>query len=283
MSRNFGIVVDSMTLKGFKQKIFKDASLVSLSFLIGDMTISDLKYSTKELINFSAGKRIKLLNPAPELFIKAFEEQKSLGYEKVIYLASHGSLTDCLHSAELAKTILNDSNFIILDTKTFGPGIVRMLELLDYFNNQGLELGTILEKIQKTINEGELYFTSHDLKPFVTPRLESSKFKQKVSRIIPYTYVISLKQGVFKLEKKYLTQGRVEKFFLERISQRMILSPQHVKIFHNTIPSKSKELQHEVHHQFKEVITSLYGELSFAVGKDLGSKSVGIYLSDYEV
>jgi fatty acid-binding protein DegV len=283
MSRNFGIVVDSMTLKGFKQKIFKDAGLVSLSFLIGSMTISDLKYSTKELINFSAGKKIKLLNPAPELFIKAYEEQKSLGYEKVIYLASHRELTDCMHSAELAQTILNDPNFIIIDTKTFGPGIVRMLELIDYFNNQGMELSSILDKIQKTIDEGELYFTSTDFKPFVTPHQETSKFKQRVSKIIPHTYIISLKQGIFKLEKKYLTSVSVEKFFLERIKQRMILSPQHVKIFHNTLPSKSKELQHEVHHQFKEVITSLYGELSFAVGKDLGSKSVGIYISDYEV
>jgi len=73
MVREFGIVVDSTTQTGFKQKIFKDASVVSLSFIVGDMTIVDLKYSTRELFNFSNGKHIKLLNPTPEQFIKSFD------------------------------------------------------------------------------------------------------------------------------------------------------------------------------------------------------------------
>ena len=283
MVREFGIVVDSTTQTGFKQKIFKDASVVSLSFIIGDMTIVDLKYSNRELFNFSNGKDIKLLNPTPEQFIKAFDEQKALGYEKVVYLASAQVLNECYRNARLAQTILNDPNIFIIDTKTFGPGIVRLLELMDFYHQNDLRINDILKNLTKSIEESEIYFTTPHLKPFVEQR-ETNKFKDTLVKIMPFTYIIAMKQGQFRLVKRVVGNQGVEAFFIEKTKQRMQFELQpYTQVFHTTLVAKAKELQHELHHNFPEATALLYGELSFSIAKDLGMKSIGIYLSDNEV
>ena len=283
MVREFGIVVDSTTQTGFKQKIFKDASVVSLSFIVGDMTIVDLKYSTRELFNFSNGKDIKLLNPTPEQFIKAFDEQKKLGYEKVVYLASAQSLNECYRNARLAQTILNDPNIIIVDTKTFGPGVHRLLELMDYYHQNDLKINDILKKLTKSIEESEIYFTTPHLKPFIEHH-EANKFKEKLIHMMPFTYIVGMKQGQFRLAKRVVGHKGVEAFFIEKAKQRMQfeLKP-YTQVFHTTLVAKAKELQHELHHHLPDASALLYGELSFSVAKDLGMKSIGIYISDNEV
>src|SRR5690606_35896821 len=108
---------------------------------------------------------------------------------------------------------------IVLDTKTFGPGVVRLLELIDYYHQKELKINDIIKKLSRTIDESETYFTTSQPKPFVEQR-ETNKFKDTLIKMMPFTYIIAMKQGQFKLVKRVVGKQGVEDFFIEKTKQK---------------------------------------------------------------
>src|SRR5690606_22630178 len=79
--RKFGLITDSLNQGNYKKYIFKDASIVSLSFLGGSREIHRLDESNLDLFDMFKNESFDLMKPNLDQFIKAFKKQKALGYE----------------------------------------------------------------------------------------------------------------------------------------------------------------------------------------------------------
>ncbi len=275
--RTFGVVVDSTTNNKFSEQIFKDASIVSLSFMVGEKTFNDGELPD-DLPNKQA---VKVLAPTPEQFIKAFDQQRVLGYQTIICLLSAGRLSDAVRNAVLAKTIQNDENIIIIDTKTFGPGIHYLLEMLDYYNNKQLKLKDILMKLEEKIASGITYLLTDNISK-ISILNSPNKGMQVLTKLLPIYYALTF-DGGFKVIKHVFGKSSINNFLKEIVSQYngFGVTP-YVKIMHTSNIGAAKILQHEIHTKLKDAKVVLYGEIPQAVAHILGKYNIGVFIGNNE-
>lgn len=274
--RTFGIIVDSTTNNKFIEQIYKDASFVSLSFMVGEKT-----YNEQEISNLPDKKDVKILSPLPEQFIKAFSQQRALGYQKIICLLSSGELSDTVRNGILAKTIENDDDIIIMDTKTFGPGIHYLLEVLDYYDNKQLKFNDILMKLEEKIASSITYVLTDDISKIgiLNP---ASKGIGVLTKLLPIYYALTF-DGEFKVIKHVFGKSSIHNFLKEIAAKYNVFgSPPYVKIMYTSDIEAAKTLQHEIHTKLKEAKVVLYGAIPQAVAHLLGKYSIGIFIGNNE-
>lgn len=276
--REFGLIVDSSVQSNFKEVIFKDATIVSLSFIMNDQKYLDNQINNEDLFIENKHKKVTLMNQKPEAFIQAINYQKSLGYEKVLLLLSANHLTNAYNQALLAKTILNDANIFILDSNTFGPGIQFLLEMLDYYVKKNLRLSEIIDKMNQKISQGKTIIITKDITGI---KLLKSKFE--VPRLLFPTNIISFNKS-FKLEKQIISKKDIYKYLI-----KMILSTNdfgiksYIKICYSTNVFESKVLHHELCNALTDDNVTLYGALSSSISLLFGKDAIGIYIGNEAV
>src|SRR5690606_559034 len=135
-------------------------SVVSLSFMLEDHEVLNHQVTPYELIN---AKKLSVISPKPESFIKAYEEQKNLGYKDVFIFVSSTYFSDSLNQAILAKTILGKPDFHIIDTKTFSSGINQILYQLTLPDNYDESALAIKSKIDTLIKTNQTILVTRDL------------------------------------------------------------------------------------------------------------------------
>lgn len=265
--RKFGIVVDSLVNLNFKGHLFSDATQVSLSFMMNDSIFNENNIKEDQIKKLDKKIELKTIPPKTETFIKAFAEQKELGYEKIIYLASSKYFTNAYDQAMLSKTILNDPNIYVIDTKTFGPGIEYLLEILDINQNM---------KFQDLIN---LLLTSID-------KIDLLMVKDKYIKIgkikIPLPmYEIVLFKDEF-IHYKNIYKRKALQYLNKYMSKNMLIGEKtYVKVFSSKSSADAKLLAHEIHTINKEVKISIYGVIPFTVSHQLKEDSLGILCGNY--
>src|SRR5690606_13342680 len=140
-------------------------------------------------------------------------------YEKVIYFATSKTIHDGIHYANLAKTIINDPNFIIVDTKTFGPGVHQILEILNDLIEEGPSPSLIQKRLEYIIEHGILYIATQ--KPYLSFLESNKKIRSSIVKIMNFTYILSFKQDKFHVEKKILRKLKVDSYLCSKVKELM--------------------------------------------------------------
>ncbi len=276
--RDFGLIVDSTVQSNFKEVIFKDASIVSLSFILNEQVYRDGQISNDVLFEDKAFKKASLIDLKPEDFIKAIHTQKALGYEKVLLLLSANLITSAYNQALLAKTILKDNSIYIIDTNTFGPGIEFLLEMLDYYVKKQLKFNDILDKMNEKIKQGQTLILTKTLTKL---KIEKSKFD--LPKLLVSNNLVSLNKN-FVLEKQFLYKTDPYGYLVKMIQTGKHFGiKSYVKIFYATDVLESKVLHHELHSGLSDANVTLYGGLSCSMSLLFGKEALGIYIGNEEV
>lgn len=184
--RTFGVVLDSYLHLELNRENFKDASIVSLSFMLRDHEVKDAKTNPSDLLELKSNE-IQVIPPKPESFIAAYENQKALGYKDVFVLISSRYLSETFNQVHLAKVILNKDDFHIIDTKTFGSGIEEILYQLDILSRLETSNLSILTKIKDFIDQ--------ELTILFTKALPNEK-SNLIKNLLPLSYVVSIKDDL---------------------------------------------------------------------------------------
>ncbi|CCV63690.1 DegV family protein [Alteracholeplasma palmae J233] len=281
--RKVGIVVDSTCGAQFKDKIFKDASIVPLTVLVDDVPHTDGTLDNVKLLKYMhENKKVTTSQPSPDLFLKAYQEQFDLGYESIVCFVLSSGLSGTYNSANLAKTIIENENIIIVDTKTVGPGVTYLLERLnEIIKNSNLPIKEIVEELMtKEAETGSLFFSVDHLATLVKGgRL--TRLQAMVGNLLKIKPILRFKNSVLSIEKKARGKQAVYDFFVNEAKTYLTsLTKTIIKIVYVDDASVAKELEHELNMIKNEnLVTEIYGPISPVVATHLGYRGIGIYIN----
>jgi len=212
--------------------------------------------------------------PSVDEFIKAFKNQKALGYEKVVCLLTSNELINSYHNANLAKTILNDEEIYIIDSKTFGPGVSSLINKLNQYVQANLKFNNILKLLAEDIKEGMLIVSSDSTEHL--PNVKGLK-TSIVESMLPVYYLLTYDNHFNVIKQSYGTNfiyKYLKKIIINHIDSG--LKP-NITIFHT---GNSLNMKRFLENLNKNYQINIYDEISFVVGHMFGPNSIGFYISN---
>ncbi|VEU79623.1 DegV family protein [Haploplasma axanthum] len=273
--RKIGFVVDST----FGYKGNEDVSIVPLKVIINGYEYVEGEFSNEIVVNTMKEKRdVKTSQPAPSMFVDAFEKQFSNGYDYVICLTISSALSGTINGANVAKGILENENIFIIDTKTASVGSDYILEEALKLANKGMEVNEVIDHINEIITKGSLIFSVDDLSTLVkNGRL--GKVSALIGSILKIKPILRFKEGVLTVEAKVRGLMAVFKYIKEQVVSLISDSDVIVRITYVDNIEYAKTLEETINNiNNGKVNVQIKGILSPVISAHVGLGGMGIYL-----
>lgn len=278
MNRSVGLVVDSTF--GISREFAKkhNISVVPLKVVIGDKEYVDGEFDNQKVIDALQNKvQVKTSQPAPELFMQAYESQ-FLTYKEVICLTISQNLSGTFNSANLAKTILDNPKVHIVDTESNINGAAYLLEVLLNYLNEGHSAEEGVQFVEEQKGKGSLIFTVNNLQTLVqNGRL--SKVQAIIGNILKIKPILRFKRGVLDVEHKVRSFNNVLLYIVEETKKLMIEGKVVVRIAYVDTAVQAKELEHMIYQLGDDVSVSITGIISPVISAHVGLGGLGVYLT----
>jgi DegV family protein with EDD domain len=278
--RKIGIVVDSTTSDRFKEKFFKDASIVKLHINVNGESYVDGTLTNEQILEFT-DKKLKATTsqPAPESFVQAFKEQLDLGYEKVICLTISGGLSGTINGANVAKEIIDNPNVIVIDSQTVGPGVEYLLEVINDMINKDKNFEEIIKVVNEKISEIYLYLSIEQLAALVAGgRL--SKLQAAVGNILRVKPILKYAQGALTVAKKVRGVPAIYTYLANEVKAAAEKFKVYAKVAYVDSVEKAEQLINEIKKTVKDVIVQNFGPISPVVATHLGYSGLGVLIAE---
>ncbi|WEK82365.1 MAG: hypothetical protein PR2021_2950 [Candidatus Phytoplasma pruni] len=280
--RKLGIVVESTIGGDFGRSLFSDLSVVHMTIMHDNKVFSDKDFDNQKLLKLlHQGTKVTTSQPNPQAFVKAYQEQIDLGYEKILCLTLSKQFSGTHNSALKAKQILGDDRITVIDTESVGPGTYFTLSRVHYYLNENvLTNEEIFEKVVVEQKKGSIFFSLDELK-YLAANKKISKFKSFLGSLFKMKTILKMKQGFFSLEKNVRTWKScfryLLKYALQLKEEEGAVDIQIIYVENHVIVDEFiKEIENLNNPKVK---LSVYGQMSPIVSTHLGSRAFGIYIN----
>jgi DegV family protein with EDD domain len=279
MQRKVGIVVDSTF--GLDPNYVKDNQIivVPLNVLIDNKEYIDGEIHPDIVVDALQNKKtVKTSQPAPELFLKAFEDQLKR-YEDVICMTISKSLSGTINSANLAKTLVESEHVYIEDTESNINGAAYLAEKLIEYLDEGHSVQEGLRHLGELKEKGSLVFTVDNLQQLVTNgRL--SRVQGFIGNILKIKPILRFSRGVLAVEAKVRSFNNVVLYLLNETKKLMVFGKVVVRIAYVDRSTEAKILEHELFQLGENVTVKITGVISPVVSAHVGLGGLGIYITN---
>jgi DegV family protein with EDD domain len=279
MQRKVGIVVDSTF--GLDPKYVKDNQIivVPLNVLIDNKEYIDGEIHPDIVVDALQNKRtVKTSQPAPELFLKAFEDQLKR-YEDVICMTISKSLSGTINSANLAKTLVESEHVYVEDTESNINGAAYLAEKLIEYLDEGHSVQEGLRHLGELKEKGSLIFTVDNLQQLVfNGRL--SRVQGFIGNILKIKPILRFSRGVLAVEAKVRSFNNVVLYLLNETKKLMVFGKVVVRIAYVDRSTEAKILEHELFQLGENVTIKITGVISPVVSAHVGLGGLGIYITN---
>ena len=279
MQRKVGIVVDSTF--GLDPKYVKDNQIivVPLNVLIDNKEYIDGEIHPDIVVAaLQNRKTVKTSQPAPELFLKAFEDQLKR-YEDVICMTISKSLSGTINSANLAKTLVESEHVYIEDTESNINGAAYLAEKLIEYLDEGHSVQEGLRHLGELKEKGSLVFTVDNLQQLVTNgRL--SRVQGFIGNILKIKPILRFSRGVLAVEAKVRSFDNVVLYLLNETKKLMVFGKVVVRIAYVDRSTEAKILEHELFQLGEHVTIKITGVISPVISAHVGLGGLGIYITN---
>ena len=279
MQRKVGIVVDSTF--GLDPNYVKDNQIivVPLNVLIDNKEYIDGEIHPDIVVDALQNKKtVKTSQPAPELFLKAFEDQLKR-YEDVICMTISKSLSGTINSANLAKTLVESEHVYIEDTESNINGAAYLAEKLIEYLDEGHSVQEGLRYLSELKEKGSLVFTVDNLQQLVTNgRL--SRIQGFIGNILKIKPILRFSRGVLAVEAKVRSFDNVVLYLLNETKKLMVFGKVVVRIAYVDRSTEAKILEHELFQLGENVTIKITGVISPVVSAHVGLGGLGIYITN---
>jgi len=279
MQRKVGIVVDSTF--GLDPKYVKDNQIivVPLNVLIDNKEYIDGEIHPDIVVDALQNKKtVKTSQPAPELFLKAFEDQLKR-YEDVICMTISKSLSGTINSANLAKTLVESEHVYVEDTESNINGAAYLAEKLIEYLDEGHSVQEGLRHLGELKEKGSLVFTVDNLQQLVTNgRL--SRVQGFIGNILKIKPILRFSRGVLAVEAKVRSFNNVVLYLLNETKKLMVFGKVVVRIAYVDRSTEAKILEHELFQLGENVTIKITGVISPVVSAHVGLGGLGIYITN---
>lgn len=256
-----------------------DVSIVPLSIVFGDTEYKDQVDLAPEkfwelLLNAEELPSTSQVNPHE--FVEAFEPYIKQGYT-ILYIGLSSSLSGTLHSAEMAKEILNTDKIHIFDSKTASIGesllLIRAAEMLE----QGHSLEEIWKALEQAREQSFAYFVVDSLTHLVKGgRLSKAQsFVGSMLSIKPILRVTP--EGTIEAEDKVRSTKKALQTIVAKAKERKVdFSKTRIAIVHTYGAEQVDELKKLVEEELapKEIIHGLIGP---TIGTHAGPGGIALF------
>ncbi|OHE39362.1 MAG: hypothetical protein A2013_03450 [Tenericutes bacterium GWE2_38_8] len=279
MQRKVGIVVDSTF--GLDPNYVKDNQIivVPLNVLIDNKEYIDGEIHPDVVVDALKNKKtVKTSQPAPELFLKAFEDQLKR-YEDVICMTISKSLSGTINSANLAKTLVESEHVYVEDTESNINGAAYLAEKLIEYLDEGHSVQEGLRHLGELKEKGSLVFTVDNLQQLVTNgRL--SRVQGFIGNILKIKPILRFSRGVLAVEAKVRSFNNVVLYLLNETKKLMVFGKVVVRIAYVDRSTEAKILEHELFQLGENVTIKITGVISPVVSAHVGLGGLGIYTTN---
>jgi len=279
MQRKVGIVVDSTF--GLDPNYVKDNQIivVPLNVLIDNKEYIDGEIHPDIVVDALQNKKtVKTSQPAPELFLKAFEDQLKR-YEDVICMTISKSLSGTINSANLAKTLVESEHVYVEDTESNINGAAYLAEKLIEYLDEGHSVQEGLRHLGALKEKGSLVFTVDNLQQLVTNgRL--SRVQGFIGNILKIKPILRFSRGVLAVEAKVRSFNNVVLYLLNETKKLMVFGKVVVRIAYVDRSTEAKILEHELFQLGENVTIKITGVISPVVSAHVGLGGLGIYITN---
>lgn len=279
MQRKIGLVVDSTF--GLSQAFIKEhqISVVPLKVLIDDKEYIDGNIDPDVVVKaLQEGKHVKTSQPAPELFIQAYEEQLKT-FSQVLCITLSKTLSGTVNSASLAQTILENQNVYVVDSETTINGGLYLAEQMISYLNEGHNITDALSYLEELKDRGSLIFTVDNLQTLVkNGRL--GKVQAFIGNVLKIKPILRFRKGVLDLEHKVRSFKNVILYLTDEVKKMNLLGKVTVYIAFVDRSVEAKELEHELFQLGEQVNVKITGVISPVISAHVGLGGLGIYLTN---
>jgi len=279
MQRKIGLVVDSTF--GLSQAFIKEhqISVVPLKVLIDDKEYIDGNIDPDVVVKtLQEGKHVKTSQPAPELFIQAYEEQLKM-FPQVLCITLSKTLSVTINSATLAQTILENQNVYVVDSETTINGGLYLAEQMISYLNEGHNIVDALGYLEELKDRGSLIFTVDNLQTLVkNGRL--GKVQAFIGNVLKIKPILRFRKGVLDLEHKVRSFKNVILYLTDEVKKMNLLGKVTVYIAFVDRSVEAKELEHELFQLGEQVNVKITGVISPVISAHVGLGGLGIYLTN---
>jgi len=277
MQRKVGIVVDSTF--GLDPNYDNQIIVVPLNVLIDNKEYIDGEIHPDIVVDALQNKKtVKTSQPAPELFLKAFEDQLKR-YEDVICMTISKSLSGTINSANLAKTLVESEHVYVEDTESNINGAAYLAEKLIEYLDEGHSVQEGLRHLGELKEKGSLVFTVDNLQQLVTNgRL--SRVQGFIGNILKIKPILRFSRGVLAVEAKVRSFNNVVLYLLNETKKLMVFGKVVVRIAYVDRSTEAKILEHELFQLGENVTIKITGVISPVVSAHVGLGGLGIYITN---
>lgn len=278
MMRKVGLVVDSTF--GLSKEFIQEhqISVVPLKIMIDDKEYIDGSISPEITVSaLRQGKHVKTSQPAPELFIKAFEEQLSV-YPQVLCITLSKTLSGTVNSATLAQTIMDNQNIYVVDSESTINGGLYLTEKMVEYLDEGHHIVDALGHLEELKEKGSLVFTIDNLQTLVKNG-RIGKVSAIIGNVLKIKPILRFRSGVLELEHKVRSFKNVILYLTEEVKKMLYFGSVTVYIAFVDRGIEAKELEHELAQLGEQVKTKITGIISPVVSAHVGLGGLGIYLT----
>ena len=279
MKKTVGVVVDSTF--GLEEKFVKEENIivVPLKVMIEDQEYIDGKLDPKLVVKaMEEKKQVKTSQPSPDLFKAAFEKQLET-YDEVLCLTLSKTLSGTINSASLAKTILENSKVVVVDTESTINGSGYLAEKVVEYLNEGHTASEAVSYLENLKDQGSLIFTVDNLQTLHrNGRL--GKVSAFIGNILKIKPILRFKRGVLDVEHKVRSFPNVILYLKKQVETMLEYGKDVVvRIAYVDRATEAKELEHELYQLGDKVHVKLTGIISPVISAHVGLGGLGIYLA----
>ena len=278
MKRTVGVVVDSTF--GLTREYVKkhQITVVPLKVIIGPKEYVDGEFDTDLVVKALHEKiQVKTSQPAPELFMQAYQSQL-LNFDEVICLTISKNLSGTNNSATLAKTILENDHVHVIDTESNINGGGYLAEQLIQFLDKGHSAKEAIDFLEVEKDKGSLIFTVDNLQTLVqNGRL--SRVQGFIGNILKIKPILRFKKGVLEVEHKVRSLQSVLNYLVDEVKKLLEHGKAVVRIAYVDNSATAKELEHMIFQLGDDVSVSITGVISPVVSAHVGLGGLGVYLT----
>ena len=273
-----GLVLDSTIYLSDEELSRKDVKVVSLNILEGETVYKETDITPEFVFEqLDQGKELTTSQPAPEAFVKAYEEFLADGFEKIAVLTISRGLSGTYQSAMLAKEHIDRPEDVhVFDTQNAGFGNELIaLEFLRFVEEEA-SFEAVVEKTNKVIDRAQLFFTVQNLFSLQKGgRL--SRRKALLGTVLRIKPIIRLIEGKLELVHKERTEIRLFEYITNAIQEDVQeKGTLHVRIVHQKSEAMAKALKDKIKGLYEDAIVRITDYIGPVFAIHIGKKGLGI-------
>ena len=282
--KKYGLVVDSTLTVTLD--IFEENNILVAKFkVLIDGEPQPLDVSNEAVVSaIKADKEVKTSQPAPEDYLKTYQQHFGNGAEVVLCFTISKSLSGSFNSAKLAVASLPaeyQDKVYVFDTESVSVGSRYYLLKAIEFLNAGMSPDQTMIKLEQLKNQGYLLFMVDDLDTLKKGgRL--GKVKYFIANILKIKPILRFKRGELEISNSTARgQVRAVRFLINKIIKEQESHPHNkIKVILANVDQDSEALEivNIMNLNLPNIPVEYGGRISQIVTSHIGPGGVGIYV-----